>query len=114
MRDDESRLLDILLACREAREFVAGVAREDFLGNRMLQSALCMKLEIIGEASRIVSDEFKAAHAEIPWGQIVGLRHRIVHEYFRLDLDIIWEIVQRDIPALMGQLEPLVPPPDET
>jgi len=58
----------------------------------------------------VLSDEFKASHAEIPWRDIVSLRHRIVHEYFRLDLDVIWEIVQRDVPELIGRLEPLVPP----
>jgi len=69
-----------------------------------------MKLEVVGEAARVLSDEFKASHAEIPWRDIVSLRHRIVPEYFRLDLDVIWEIVQRDVPELIGRLEPLVPP----
>ena len=110
MRKDDARLLDILLACREVQEFIAGVSREEFKADRKLQSALCMKLEIIGEAARTVSDEYKTAHPDIPWRDIVGLRHRIVHEYFRLDLDIIWDIVQKDIPALIAMVEPLIPP----
>jgi len=113
MRKDDARLLDILLACRDAREFASGASRQEFRDDRKLQSALCMKLEIIGEAARLVSEECKANHPEIPWGDIVGLRHRIVHEYFRLDLDIIWQIVQRDIPPLIQQIEPLIPPEKE-
>ncbi|WP_448338248.1 HepT-like ribonuclease domain-containing protein [Chloroflexus aurantiacus] len=67
-------------------------------------------LENIGEAARKVSDETRAAHPEIPWNQIVALRHRIAHDYFRLDLVRIWKIVQEDVPALINQIEPLVPP----
>jgi uncharacterized protein with HEPN domain len=113
MRQDEARLLDMLLACRDAREFVAGVSRQQFLADRKLQSAVCLKLEIVGEAARAVTAEFRRGHPGIPWADIVGLRHRIVHEYFRLDLDIIWEIVQRDVPALVRLIEPLAPPPEE-
>jgi len=113
MRKDDARLLDILLACREVQEFIAGVSREEFKVDRKLQSALCMKLEIIGEAARTVSDEYKTTHPDIPWRDIVGLRHRIVHEYFRLDLDIIWDIAQQDITPLISMLEPLVPPEQE-
>ncbi|WP_353846958.1 HepT-like ribonuclease domain-containing protein [Chloroflexus sp.] len=64
----------------------------------------------MGEAARKVSDETRAAHPEIPWNQIVALRHRIAHDYFRLDLVRIWKIVQEDVPALINQIEPLVPP----
>ncbi len=110
MRRDEARLLDVLLACREALEFIRGVSRDEFLKDRKLQTALCMELEIIGEAARSISDDFKISHPEIPWRDIVSLRHRIVHEYFRLDLETIWQIAQRDVPDLMDRLEPLVPP----
>jgi len=67
-------------------------------------------LENIGEAARKVSDETRAAHPEIPWPQIIGLRHRIAHDYFRLDLVRMWEIVQHDVPALIEMIKPLVPP----
>lgn len=110
MRDDSARLVDIYLACRDVMEFVAGVDHEAYIGDRKLQYALCRALEVIGEAARMISDDFKQDQGEVPWVQIVGLRHRIVHEYFRLDTDILWEIVQRDVPALMRQLGPLVPP----
>jgi len=101
----------MLLACREVREFTEGVSRKAFLADRKLQRAVCMDLEIIGEAARTISAEFKEAHPQVPWPDVVGLRHRIVHEYFRVDPYLVWEIVEQDIPALRGVLEPLVPPP---
>ena len=113
MRDDISRLLDILLACRHALKAVEGFSREQFMADRKTQAAVCMELEIVGEAASATSDSFRQSHGEIPWRAIVGLRHRIVHEYFRLDLPVIWEIVQRDVPDLVRLVEPLVPPDEE-
>ena len=110
MRRDEARLLDIVLACREALDYVRDVSEDEFRGDRKLQRALCMVLEIFGEAARALSERFRAAHSEVPWPQIVGLRNRIIHEYFRLDLGILWTIVQRDVPTLLRLLEPLAPP----
>jgi uncharacterized protein with HEPN domain len=69
-----------------------------------------MVLEIIGEAARAISKEFKAANPQVPWKDIVGLRNRIVHEYFKLDLKIVWEVVQKDVPTLMSFIDPLAPP----
>ena len=111
---DDARVLDIVLACTEALEFTRGVSHVGYLRDRKLQRALCMVLEIIGEAARAVSEEYKALHPEVPWKELAGLRNRIVHEYFRLDLNLIWDIVHTDVPALLAQLEPLVPPEGET
>lgn len=110
MRDDAARVLDIVLACREIGLFIADVDRERFLSDRMLQNAVCRSLEIVGEAARMVSDEFKAAHPQVPWAEMVGLRNRITHEYFRIKLDVVWRIATRDVPLLLGATEPLVPP----
>ena len=62
-------------------------------------------LEIVGEAANRLPDSFKDEHSEIEWIEIIGLRHRIVHEYFGVDLGIIWEILQRDLPAFKQQLQ---------
>jgi len=67
-------------------------------------------LTVIGEASRKISPEYQAAHADIPWSEMKGLRHRLVHEYFRIQLPIVWDTIQSDLPKLIAQLEPLVPP----
>jgi len=70
-------------------------------------------LEIIGEAARRVSQETRDAHAEIPWEQMIGMRNRLIHEYFRVNLATVWETVQNDLPSLIALVEPLVPPENE-
>lgn len=110
-RDDEARLLDMLLAARDAREFVVGMTREQFVADKRTHSAVCLKLEVIGEAARAISPAFKTDHPTIPWDVLSGLRNRIVHEYFRLDLNILWTIAQDELPVLTSQIEPLVPSP---
>jgi len=110
-REDEARLLDMLLAARDARDFASGLSRQQFAADKRTHSAVCLKLEILGEAARGVTPAFKAACPQIPWESLMGLRNRIVHEYFRLDLNILWQIVQTELPVLVAQIEPLVPPP---
>lgn len=110
MWQDDARLADMFLGCREVQEYLRGVTFEEFLADRQKQRAVCMVLAIIGEAARAVSPQYKAAHPQVPWRDTVTLRNRITHEYFRLDLPTIWEVVQREIPALAASIEPLVPP----
>jgi len=109
---DDAKLLDMLIAARDSLEFSRGLTWENFQGSRLHQHAIAKALENIGEAANELSEEIKAHHPEIPWPQIIGLRHRIAHEYFQLDLVRIWEIVTDDVPRLTAALEPLVPPED--
>ncbi len=73
------------------------------------------RIEIIGEATRRLSPEFRAEHPEIPWQDMAGMRSKLIHDYDKVDLHRVWEVVERDIPALITHIEPLVPPdiPDE-
>jgi uncharacterized protein with HEPN domain len=107
---DDARLLDMLLAARELDKYTTGVSFEEFDQNRLLQHAVIRLIEIVGEAARNVSSEFKAAHPEIPWLGIVGIRNQLIHEYFRVSPDKVWEVVKKDMAALIAQIEPLVPP----
>jgi len=66
-------------------------------------------VQVIGEAARKVSPEFQNNHPEIPWRQIIGMRHRIVHDYMRVDEDVLWEVVKNDLPALLPHLEKITP-----
>jgi len=111
---DAAYLLDILIAARRVREFSAGLSWEAFERSDLHQHAIMKSLEIIGEAARKVSQQTKEAHPEIPWNDMIGMRHRLVHEYFRIDTRKVWETVQNDIPALIAVIEPLVPPEEET
>ncbi len=74
------------------------------------QYAVFKAIEILGEAARLVSDETRKAHPQIPWESIAGMRNRLIHEYFRIHLATVWQTVQEDIPPLVAQLKPLVPP----
>ncbi len=106
---DEACLLDMLLAARKIRRFSAGVAFEKFLADELMQHGIMRLIQIPGEAGRKVSPEFRQAHPEIPWQGIIGMRNRMVHEYFRIIPAKVWEVVQDEIPALIPLLEPLVP-----
>ena len=107
---DDARLLDMLLAAKELAHFTNGVTFEAFEHNRLLQHGAVRLIEIIGEAARSISSDFKAAHPEIPWQGIVGIRNILIHEYFRVAPDKVWEVIEKDLPALIALIEPLVPP----
>lgn len=107
---DDAHLLDMLIAARRAVEFSRDLTWGQFRHSHLHQHAIAKALENIGEAAGRISDGTKTAHPDIPWAQIVAMRHRIAHDYFRLDLLKVWEIVTNDIPALIAAIEPLVPP----
>jgi uncharacterized protein with HEPN domain len=107
---DEAYLLDMLLAARKVRTFTVGVDEERFRADEVLQHAILRLIQIVGEAARKVSPEFKQSHLEIPWQEIVGMRHMLVHEYFRIIPEKIWDVVERDLSNLISMIEPLVPP----
>ena len=113
MRYDDAYLLDMLLAAREAGKFAADLTFAAFEQNRMAQLAILKVVEIIGEAASRVSTECKDTYPEIPWSRIVGMRNRLVHGYFNVNRQRVWETVQDDIPRLISQLEALVPPEEE-
>ena len=74
-----------------------------------LRLALAHLVQVIGEAARRVSNDVREAHPEIPWADIVGMRSKIVHDYMNVDEDIVWEVVTRDLPALVAALEKVTP-----
>jgi uncharacterized protein with HEPN domain len=106
---DDSYLLDIFDSARFVEEFVAGIEREFFLGDRMRQSAVIRELAIVGEAVKKLSPEFRAAHPEIPWGEIAGMRDILVHDYRGTNLKNVWFAATESVPALIQALEPLIP-----
>lgn len=75
-----------------------------------LRLALVHLVQVIGEAARHVSPEFAAAHPDVPWANIIGMRHKVVHDYLGVDEDIVWQVITTDLPKLVALLEPLVPP----
>jgi uncharacterized protein with HEPN domain len=113
MREDKLLLLDILFAAQDIREFIGTSSEEEFSQDRMLQSAVIRQLEIIGEAARYVTQPTKDIYPQIPWHMIMGMRNRLIHAYFEIRLDLVWETTQNDIPILIKQLEEITAPPDK-
>ena len=107
---DDARLLDMLLAAKELSKYTEGVTLEEFDRNRLLQHAVIRLIGIVGEAARNISAEFKTAHPEISWSGIVSMWNRLLHEYFRVASDKVWEVVKKEMPELIALIEPLVPP----
>lgn len=105
LRTDKVRVRHILDASRESLEFVKGRARADLDSDRKLNLALVRLLEVIGEASRGLSEEFRTQHPELPWQKMVGMRNRLIHGYYDVDLDVVWETVTEDLPGLINKLE---------
>lgn len=109
MSRDEGYVLDMLEMARRALRHAEGVDRASFERDERLQDALIRVIQVLGEAARRVGPEFRAAHPEIPWTQIVGMRHKLVHDYFEVDSGEIWLVVREDLPALLPLLEALAP-----
>lgn len=104
-KHDIVRLSHILDAAREAIEFTCNCKRRDLDAERQLNLSLVRLLEIIGEAARGVSPEFRAAHPDVAWNKMVGMRDRLIHGYHDVNLDIVWGTVTEDLPPLVAQLE---------
>ena len=110
MRRDESYLLDILLAAQRATRHLEGIQSKTFQESELLQDAVVRALEIVGEAAGHISEEFREAHPEIAWHKMIGMRNRLIHEYFRVNYGAVWDTIKNDLPDLIEILEELVPP----
>ncbi len=110
MRRDDALLLDMLVAARKIVRFLQGLTERDFQANELVQSAVIRELQVIGEAARLISPETRAKHNDIDWHAITGMRHRLVHEYFDIRLDVVWETAVEHIPPLVAALERIIPP----
>ncbi|MBN2211363.1 MAG: DUF86 domain-containing protein [Sedimentisphaerales bacterium] len=95
-------------AVREAIDFSKDKTREDLNNNRQLSLALVRLLEIIGEAANGVSESLRNEHEHIPWKGMAGMRNRLIHGYWDINLDIVWQTIQQDLPLLASQLEVLL------
>lgn len=106
---DAALLLDMLLAARDAQAFVKGLDEAAFLASRLHQSAAIRSLEVLGEAARKVSAATQGAYPEIPWREITGMRHRLIHGYAEVRLDLVWVVLRDRLGTLIDQLARLVP-----
>lgn len=99
MREDRERLLDILEAIERIEKY-ASLGREAFFQDELVQIWILHHLQILGEAARTLDPLFQEQFPEIPWSQIIGMRNILVHHYFEIDTEIVWNVVENDLPSL--------------
>jgi uncharacterized protein with HEPN domain len=107
MRDDRERLLDIQEAIAHIQKY-AQRGRKEFENEELIQTWIIHYLLILGEAVAALSDSFKEEHSEIPWSKIVGMRNVLIHNYFGIDLDVVWLVIEDDLPELQRYIEALL------
>ena len=104
MRDDSGRIEDILEAINRI-ERVAVQGKDTFFEDEMVQVWVIHHLEIIGEAARGISPDFRKSNEKIPWSEIIGMRNILIHHYFGIDRDAVWRVVEHDLPLLKEQFQ---------
>lgn len=107
MKDDRVYLGHILEAIQDIEQY-ASTGRDAFMTDRMRQDALIRKLEVIGEAVKNLSEQTKQRRPETPWRRIAGMRDRLSHDYFGVDLALVWVAVERELPNLKTAVEQLL------
>jgi uncharacterized protein with HEPN domain len=106
--DDLSYIKDILGAIDRINTYVQGVSKSTFFEYLMMQDAVMHQIEIIGEASNQISDSFRDQYPELPWMEMRAIRNKIVHDYRGIELEIIWDTVQNNLPGLHDQIKRLL------
>ena len=101
---DRERLLHILAAINRVLRYTNGKTYKDIVDDDMMYYAVVKNIEIIGEASNMLTSEFTDAHPETPWKMVRGMRNYIVHEYFQIDDLVVWDVVTNNLPELHGQI----------
>lgn len=100
IKKDQVYLEHIIEAIAKIERFTKGISRFDFDHNVMIQDAIIRNLEIIGEATKKISNEFSQSHLEIPWSEMAGMRNKLIHDYMDVDLDVVWKTIEVDLPLL--------------
>jgi len=104
-RGDRELLIDMLESIRRIQMYVDGLEYQDFINDLKTQDAVIRALEILGEASKRMSPSIKNQFPDIPWKLMAGMRDKLIHEYFGVNLDVVWEVVTNNLPALFSQIE---------
>lgn len=107
--EDEERLRHMLDAATEVIGFAKGKTRANLDSDRLLTLGLMKGVEIIGEAAFKMTPTAKTEHPQIPWANIIGIRHRLVHAYFDIELDVLWNTIEEDLPPLIAELKKAIP-----
>lgn len=107
-KDDAVYLKHISDAIAQIEVYVQDVEYEAFLANRMMQDAVIRQVEIIGEATKGLSNELREKHSKVPWKQMAGMRDKLIHDYLGVDIDSVWDTIINDIPLLKKKIETII------
>jgi uncharacterized protein with HEPN domain len=108
-RRSELCVLDILDAIDRILSYVEAMNYEDFLSDRKTQDAVTRNIEIVGEAARSFPKSFREKHSDVPWNEIISMRNVIVHQYFGILPDVVWDVIKNELPKLRSQISKLKP-----
>jgi len=101
-------ILDILLSIQDIEKFVEGISFKEFINDRKTVNATIRSLEVMGEAVKKIPLEIRNKYSEIPWKYIAGMRDKLIHEYHGVDLEIVWEVIKKEIPPLKSKFEKIL------
>ena len=107
-RSDADLVRDMLEAARRAGDYCADLQYDDFLQDNKTQDAVVRNLEILGEAAKSLSEDLRTRYDGLPWASIAGMRDRLIHDYFGVNLDIVWDVVKNDLPPLVEGLNQIL------
>jgi len=100
MKDDSIYIDHILLSIKNILTYTKDISKEDFAKNTLVQDAVIRNFEIIGEATKKISSDFKMVNFEVPWKEMAGMRDKLIHDYIGIDIQVIWDTIQQDLPNL--------------
>ena len=107
-KDPRIFLAHVTESIRSIEQYAGGLTQEEFNRSPQVQDAVVRRLEIIGEAVKSIPDEFKSKHPEIPWKKIAGLRDVLIHKYFSIDLNLLWNLIEKELKTLRSQIDNLL------
>ena len=107
-RDHQLFVKDIIAAMKAIEQFAEGLSLNEFKDDDRTSSAVIRKFEIIGEATKYIPESVKGTYPEVPWKRMAGMRDRLIHAYFGIDYQLVWDTIQREIPELKPRLEKIL------
>ena len=105
MKDDTIYIDHILKSINNILEYTSGLTKKDFAKNALVQDAVIRNFEIIGEATKKVSNDFRKVNSEIQWKEMAGMRYKLIHDYIGVDIDVIWRTIEQDLPVIKKLLK---------
>ncbi|MBU0628386.1 MAG: DUF86 domain-containing protein [Nanoarchaeota archaeon] len=108
-KDNSVYLKHILDSIKRIEEYTKEISKEQFMSKNIVQAAAIREIEIIGEATKMIDNKFKEDYGSIPWKSIAGMRDKLIHGYFGVDLEAVWKTIEEDIPYLKRELTKVNP-----